>query len=125
MRNLTFELYKIKREIYINGKRYNIYRENKDDYGTITGEYTLVEDDVKGLFHTSKSYISSETSDGTKTHTKGQPMLLMCYENTERIQQGDIIFIGDNKYKIVEKNNIQMCDIVCDISMELVVNDKN
>ena len=125
MRNLTFELYKIKREIYINGERYNIYRESKDDYGTITGEYTLVEDDVKGLFHTSKSYISSETSDGTKTHTKGKPMLLMCYEDTERIQQGDVIFIGDNKYKIIEKNNVQMYDIVCDIYMELVVNDKN
>ena len=125
MRNLKFELYKIKREIYINGKRYKIYRENEDDYGTITGEYTLVEDDIKGLFHTSKSYISSEISDGTKTHTKGQPMLLTCYEDTERIKQGDVIFIGDNKYKIIEKNNIQMYDIVCDISMELIVNDKN
>ena len=52
-------------------------------------------------------------------------MLLLKYEDSEPIQNGHILEIGSNRYKVVEKNNIQLYNIVCDISLELVVNGKN
>lgn len=125
MRNLKFEYYKVKREIEIHGEKYNIYRELVDDYGTPNGKQTNVVVGLKGLFHTSKGFITENISDGTKTHTKGQPMLMVLYDDSLKIENGDYINIGANKYRIVEKNNLQMYGIITDLSMELVLDDKN
>lgn len=124
MRNLKFELYKIAREIKMHGETYHINELVCDEYGKPTGEQKSIVD-ARGLFHTSKGYITENISDGTKTHSKGQPLLLLKYEDSELIQNGHILEIGSNRYKVVEKNNIQLYNIVCDISLELVVNGKN
>ena len=126
MDNLTseFELYKIAREIQMHGETYHINELVCDEYGKPTGEQKSIVD-VRGIFHTSKGYITENISDGTKTHSKGQPLLLLKYEDSEPIQNGHILESGSNRYKVVEKNNIQLYNIVCDISLELVVNGKN
>ena len=124
MRNLKFELYKIAREIQMHGETYRINELVYDEYGKPTGEQNSIAD-VRGLFHTTKGYITENISDGTKTHSKGQPLSLLRYEDSELIQNGHILEIGSNRYKAIEKNNIQMYNIVCDISLELVVNGKN
>ena len=63
--------------------------------------------------------------DGTKTHSKGQPMLMVAHENIGEIKTEDFFVINGNKYKVVEKNNIQEYNIVTDISLELVLDGSN
>uniref|UniRef100_A0AAU8AYD5 Uncharacterized protein n=1 Tax=Dulem virus 36 TaxID=3145754 RepID=A0AAU8AYD5_9CAUD len=124
MRNLLFELHKIKREIIVHGDVYDFHRIIKDEYGESTeqAEYVL---STRGLFHTEKGYVSKSVTDGTYTHTKGTPKLLVVYECSEKIENGDIVAIGKNKYIVIEKNNIEMFDIVTDISLELIVDGIN
>jgi hypothetical protein len=118
------ELYKVKREIQTHGSSYFIQREQLDNYRESTGKFDTVLE-VKALFHTTKSYITDETSEGTKYHTKGSPLLMMEYSSSDKINNGDIVYINDNKYVVVEKNNILNMNIVSDISLEVVLNGNN
>ena len=77
------------------------------------------------MFHVSKGYVTQNIQDGTKTHRKGQPMLMVAHENTGEIQTDDFFIINGNRYKVVEKNNIQEYNIVTDISLELVLDGRN
>lgn len=121
MDRLQIELKRIAREIQRYGKTYTVKREVLDDYKEPTGDIEEVTI-VGGLFHTEKGYQTRSVSDGTVTHSKGSPMLLCEYESTLDIKQGDFIEINGNKYKVIAKNNIQEYNIICDISMELVLN---
>ena len=123
-RMMKNELYKVQREIKMHGDTFSFYRETLDDYGESTGHETFVKM-VSGLFHTSKGYISQSILDATDIHTKGQPKLLTTYEEQEEIQNGDYFVLNNNKYKVIEKNNIQEYNIVCDISLELMLDGNN
>ena len=54
-----------------------------------------------------------------------QPMLMVAHENIGEIKMEDFFVINGNKYKVVEKNNIQEYNIVTDISLELVLDGRN
>lgn len=123
---MKMELHKVLREIQIHGTEYKFFRKKVDKYGEpIKKEEPEQIANVKGLFHVSKGYITQNIQDGTKTHSKGQPMLMVAYENTGEIQTDDFFIINGNIYKVVEKNNIQEYNIVTDISLELVLNGRN
>ena len=64
-------------------------------------------------------------SDGTKVRAKSQPMLMICMEGSEQIENGMFVMINDNRYNIVDKNNIQEYNMVVDLSLELVQNGRN
>lgn len=123
---MKMELYKVCREIEMHGKPYTISRERKDDRGESTGEYEQLVI-VNGLFHTSKSYASGIVDDGGRTHTKGQPMILLRYEDSLGISGGDVVTSDGNKnrYKVIEKNNIQEYNSVVDISLEVILDGTN
>ena len=122
---LKMELYKAVREIKIHGTAYSLFRDKTDKYGEPTKEEPEKVATIRGLFHVSKGYITENIQEGTRTHSKGQPMLLVAYAETENVQNGDYLEINQNKYKVVEKNNIQEYSIVADISLELVLNGRN
>lgn len=119
------ELHKVLREIQIHGIEYTFFRKKVDNYGEPTKEEPEQIANVKGLFHVSKGYITQSIQDGTKTHSKGQPMLMVAHENIGEIKTEDFFVINKNKYKVVEKNNIQEYNIVTDISLELVLDGSN
>lgn len=121
---LKMELHKVRREIEIHGTKYNVYRNRLDEYGEDTGQLDMIVV-VDGLFHVTKGYAVENISEGTRIHSKGQPMLLCLYDGTEDIQNGDFLEINKNKYKVVEKNNIQEYGIVTDISLELMLDGRN
>lgn len=120
---LKMELHKVDREIRTHGSKFNVYRDKKDKYGEDTGEQEFV-CVISGLFHISKGYVSKNVTEGTVTHSKGQPMLMCHYSETGNIKTGDYVIINGNKYKVVEKNNIQEYSIVTDISLELMLYDR-
>lgn len=122
---LKMELHKVVREIKIHGATYNLFRDKLDKYGESTNEEPEQVATIHGLFHVSKGYITENIQEGTRTHSKGQPMLLVAYVETENIQNGDYLEINQNKYKVVEKNNIQEYSIVTDVSLELVIDGRN
>lgn len=121
---LQIELNKVKREIKTHGRRYEVKRTILNNYGEDTDEQQSITE-VQGLFHTQKGYITISVSDGSKTHSKGQPKLMVAYDDSVLIKSGDTIQINENTYKIIEKNNIQEFNIVCDISMELMLDGNN
>lgn len=116
------ELYKVKREIVIHGSSYEVYKDVLDEYNEKTDEQVKV-GTIKGLFHISKGYIAEAIQDGTRTHSKGQPMLLMTCEESQSVLVGHYLLINQNKYKVIEKNNIQEYGIIVDVSLELVLKD--
>lgn len=122
---LRMELHKVLREIQIYGTEYTFFRKKVDKYGEPTKEEPEQVGKVQGLFHVSKGYITQSIQDGTRTHSKGQPMLMVAYENMGEIQIDDFFITNGNKYKVVEKNNVQEYNIVTDISLELVLDGRN
>ena len=122
---LRMELHKVLREIQIHGTEYTFFRKKVDKYGEPTKEEPEQTGNVQGLFHVSKGYITQNIQDGTKTHSKGQPMLMVAHENTGEIKTDDFFVINGNRYKVVEKNNIQEYNIVTDISLGLVLDGRN
>ena len=122
--NIEFELNKVKREIQMHGSLYEFKRNKLDDDLEPTGEVETITQSC-GLFHMSKSYIKENVSEGSRTRTKGQPMLLMLYDDAQEIKNNDFLVINGNQYKVVEKNNIQECGLVVDISLEVILNGDN
>lgn len=114
----------VKREIARNGSIYTVKRNKVDKYGEPTQEVEEVTT-LRGLFHISKGFIMKNTSDGSQTKTKGQPMILALWEECETIQNGDFVVISGNTYKITDKNNIEEYNIIADISLEVVLSDRN
>ena len=121
---LKWELYKILREIKVNGDEYIFYRIKTDEFGEDTKETEYITA-INGLYHISKGYVTKSVSDGTTTHTKGEPMLLIPFEQSEKLQNGDFFKWNQNKYVITEKNDIQNYGIVCNISLELMLDGNN
>ena len=114
----------VEREITKNGSTYTVKRSKVDKYGEPTQEVEEVTT-LRGLFHISKGFIIKNTSDGSQTKTKGQPMILALWEECETIRNGDFVVINGNTYKITDKNNIEEYNIIADISLEVVLSDRN
>lgn len=114
----------VEREITKNGSTYTVKRNKVDKYGEPTQEVEEVTT-LRGLFHISKGFIIKNTSDGSQTKTEGQPMILALWEECETIQNGDFVVINGNTYKITDKNNIEEYNIIADISLEVVLSDRN
>lgn len=121
---LFTELYKVKREIQLHGEEYTVYKQKTDKYGETTSDIEEIQK-VSGLFHITKGYTTQTISDGTKIRAKSQPMLMVCMEGSEKIENGMFVMINDNRYNIVDKNNIQEYNMVVDLSLELVQNGRN
>lgn len=114
----------VEREIARNGSTYTVKRNKVDKYGEPTQEVEEVTT-LRGLFHISKGFVIKNTSDGSQTKTKGQPMILALWEECETIQNGDFVVINGNTYKVTDKNNIEEYNIIADISLEVVLSGRN
>lgn len=121
---LFTELYKVKREIQMHGEEYTVYKQKTYKYGETTSDIEEIQK-VSGLFHITKGYTTQTISDGTKVRAKSQPMLMICMEGSEQIENGMFVIINDNRYNIVDKNNIQEYNMVVDLSLELVQDGRN
>lgn len=82
---LQIELNKVKREIKTHGRSYEVKRTILNNYGEDTDEQQSITE-VQGLLHTEKGYITKSVSDGSKTHSKGQPKLMVAYDDSVLIK---------------------------------------
>lgn len=119
---LRQELHKVVREINTHGSTYQFYRDKLNEYEEATGDVKDVAE-IKGLFHQTKSYISRKVTDATETRTKGQPLIMMCYEDSKGIQNGDKVNVAENEYRVTGINNINELCIISDVSLEAVLHE--
>ena len=121
---LKNELRKVKREILIHGSNVIVKRSVLDDYKESTGQEENVTT-VRGLFHITKGYVNNTNGDSGKVRTKGQPMLLLLYDDSKQIKNDDFVIINNKKYKVTHISNIQEFNIVSDLSLELILDGNN
>lgn len=121
---LLWEMQKVKREIETHGEMHTFFREVLDLDGESTGETEEIKT-IEGLAHISGTYVSRETTDATEVRTKRQPMLLCLWEDAKEIKNKDFVFINEQRFVVVNKRNVNECNIVCDFSLEVVLDGNN
>lgn len=119
MLNKTFLRNKVDRQIKINGQEFEFIRYEEDEFHQVSDEQSAIVT-LEGIFHTSNSYISQNTADGSKTFAKPTPMILTLYEQGNMIKTNDMVIIEGNKYKVIKTNNINDFNVAIDISLELI-----
>lgn len=130
MRTEIFLKNKITRQIKWNGQSFDFIRYALNDYQEI--DYNQVEElfSINGIFHDGGGYggmlnIELFERDGARTLTKMKPMILCLYDEiSKQIQMDDVVEIADDKYKVVEKNNIKNLNVAYEISLELMGNER-
>lgn len=121
-KRLLGELYKVKREIALHGRDCEVYRKETDEYGETTENKVFIAC-VRGLFHTQKGFLTRSRDDATEVRTKGQPMLLLDFEDAQKFLPGDILIVGEKEHRVIAFNDIQLFNIVVDVSLEEVLKD--
>lgn len=140
MRNLEFELHKVKREILRHGEEYTFYRKDKNEFNEPIGEEKVVSV-VKGIYHEERGYVSLKTQEGANIKSKSEGQILCIIEDVNicndgdtesevvseveegisNIRQGDYVSIKDLMYYVINVTDIQNYGIIANISLDLVV----
>lgn len=122
---LEYELNIIKRELLTHGEKFLVRREKLDKYGESTGEYEDIKE-ICGLYHVEKGYVTREKSDSATVASKGQPKLLILFEDSDRIKKGDIVrpvasFLmkSGSVYTVNDVDNVGGLNVVSDLSLEV------
>lgn len=125
MINTKFEAYKIRREIKKSGKRFNIERKEKNEFGEPTGLIKFV-GSFNGLYHEQNSNISITTGETTQTRNKKIPSILCLLDDLKYLKAdvGDYIKFNSKTFIITGMVNVQEWNIISDISLEVVDDGK-
>lgn len=115
-----WELSKVTREIKTHGEAYTFSRYKLDSRNERTDETEKIAE-IKGLFHTVKSYLTKTVGDGNVTHSKGQPVILISYEDGKILSMDDIVTVGDMTYHVTGLNNVEQYGILLEVSLEEVL----
>lgn len=115
---------KIVRQIKWNGQEFIFTRYAKDDYHQLTDE-VLETFTFTGLFHEGGGYggmlqVELFERDGGRTVSKLKPMILCLYEDGKNLMIDDVVKIGDNYHKLVQKVDIKNLGIAYEMTLELV-----
>lgn len=119
MQMALFLANKIKRQLQLNGIDLAFVHHGLDEYGQVSDDATgsVV---VRGLFHTTNSFVSGTDSENARLSSKPQPMVLALYDEGKEVQKDDTVQIRENAYKVVKKNDVNNLGIALDISLELL-----
>lgn len=118
MLNSKFLRNKVNRQIKLNGQEFTFVRYKEDEYHQISEE-EKEEIYVEGIFHTTNSFVKANTSDASIVRTKSQPMILTLYEQGSLVKINDKVVINEETYKVIDVNNVNSFNEVCDISLEI------
>lgn len=124
MRAELFFRNKIKRQVDWNGQKMIFKRYAKNKYNELTDDVEL-EIEITGVFHEGGGYggmlnIELYERDGSRSISKMKPMILCMYEEAKDIIIDDVVQIGNNNYRVVEKNDIKNFNVAFEISLEVI-----
>lgn len=116
----AFERAKVRRFIAHKGKSFTILRNRLNAYKEpIRDEYTEV-CKIDGVYHeASHSYMKETIGDqGRYTRLTDSMLLCMIDENSEKIEVADILYVGNKRYHVTKKVDVNNMGIAYDISLE-------
>ena len=121
MQNVLFLKNKIARQITLNGQTFVFTRRDEDEYHQqLETEIEIAT--VSGIFHETTSFVRETSSDSGRMISKPQPMILiLCDEESEKIQKNDKVVIGSESYHVIKKHDVKGLKVAYDISLEVVV----
>ena len=130
MQAATFLRNKIKRQILWNGQDFEFKRYAENSYHELTNDVEQTFK-IKGIFHEAGGYggmlnIELYEREGSREFSKMKPMILCLYDDTSKqLELDDRVTIGDDKYFVVEKNDIKNMHIAYEISLEEIPTVEN
>ena len=115
----SFERAKLRRFIARWGKPYKIQRHDLNDYGEPTIGFSVVAS-IKGVYHEARHSYMEENAIDSGLHTQEIESLLLCMidEDSNRIVSGDYLFIGEKRYVVTKKKDVNNFGLGYDISLE-------
>lgn len=120
-----FEVAKLSRMIKRYGIEVTFNRDKLDEFGEPTGEYTEVAK-FPAVYHESTTHISITTNDDGNVQSKVTPYLSASYDSVKGdsgmlVQQGDTTTINGTKYRVNGISDLSNLNILCQISLEVVL----
>lgn len=118
MLNSLYLKNKVQRQINMNGQEFEFNRYEEDEYHQISDVPTTTIK-VTGIYHTSNSFVTNNASDAAVVRTKQQPMILLLFDDANKLKQNDKVTINNENFKVVDINNVNEFNVACEISLEI------
>ena len=112
-----FQLNKVKRLIMDYGEEFNFERPSLNEFDEPVGIGSTIQ--VTGVYHEALGYVylSESTSDATTKRQKIFPMVLMTWEDANRLLHTDTLTYKGRAYRVGEINNIGEAFVAADVSL--------
>ena len=120
--NVEFEKHKIRMLLKRQGKSFVFEVKSKNEFGEDDDENSSTFE-VIGIYHESSSYVEKTTIEAAQIRKKNQPMILCSYDDYDKIQIGAKLKIDDKEYEVIDKTDVSLLNVYCDISLELMKNE--
>ncbi len=116
--NIEFQIHKVAQAIKTHGSSFTFARPAVNEFGEPTDGGTKIK--IRGLYHTTHSFVSTSGTQGSTTRSKRSPLILALMEDGAKIQTGDTLIYQGRKYTVTEVQNVSEMNICTDISLEEV-----
>lgn len=120
MRNLQFQKAKLKRLIDLEGITITFLRDKLNDFNEPDGSSIEVAT-IKGLWHTSNSYVTLTKGDAATVRSKPSPEFLTLFEDGKDIKQGDYVMLNGTKFNVNGPVDVGNLQLAINVSLEEVV----
>lgn len=120
MKAPKFQPHKVKRMIDTLGVMYQFNRDKLNKYKESTGEQELIAE-LKGVLHSTASYVTKTASDGSTITAKQSPQILTNDPKAKLLHIDDKVIIDNCTYKVTGVLDINMLGLAFDISLEVVL----
>lgn len=120
MKTQKFQPHKVKRIIDTLGVVYQFNRDMLSKYKEPTGKQELVAE-LKGVMHSTASYATKTTTDGSTITAKQSPQILTNDPKAKLLHIDDKVIIDNCTYKVTGVLDINMLGLAFDISLEVVL----
>lgn len=120
MKTPKFQPHKVKRMIDTLGVVYQFNRDMLSKYKEPTGKQELVAE-LKGVMHSTASYVTKTTTDGSTIIAKQSPQILTNDPKAKLLHIDDKVIIDNCTYKVTGVLDINMLGLAFDISLEVIL----
>ena len=116
-----YQLNKSRRFVTTYGQEFKFQRPAVNEYGEPTDQGEEIT--VKGVYHEALGYVylTKSTTESTTRRQRVFPMILMLWEEAEKLVHTDRLTYNGHLYQVGEINNIGEANVVADVSLMEVV----
>ena len=117
----AFERAKLKRFVNQRGKPYTFFRDATNAFKEPTEGFAVV-GSIKGVYHEARhSYLEATVDDRGFTLPEIESLFLCLIDDeSKELEIDDYTYIGEKKYKVIKKKDVNNFGLAYDISLEFV-----